>query len=241
MAALLSAMFFIYYFSSAHQKAEEVIVQDQLEAIGEKRLTEAYYAYTSKDFQVATSLESFKKFLSNLSLLSKPHTVEFKPSDVAGKVQATVNANQEELKLVYTLQKQDNEWKVQKIEIVNEASEKPDAPDFDAAIFAEPIKNHLQAIRGKNLEKAYHDYTSTAFQEATSLKDFNGFVKDFPVFSADGKVDYKKLTFNNNIGTYEILMTAASGAVYDLKYDLIEENGVWKILQIQITDSAQEE
>jgi hypothetical protein len=241
MAALLSAMFFIYYFSSAHQNEEEMVVQNQLEAIEEKRLTEAYYAYTSKDFQVATSLEAFKKFLSSLPLLTQTHTVEFSPSDTAGKVQANIKTNQEELKLVYALQKQDKVWKVQKIEVMKEVSEKLEALDFDATIFQEPIKNHIQAIREKKIEKAYHDYTATAFQEATSLKDFNEFVKDYPVFSENGKVDYKKLTFNNNIGTYEILMMAARGTVYDLKYDLISENGVWKILQIQITERVQKE
>lgn len=241
MAALLSAMFLIYYFSSAHQNEEEVVVQNQLEAIEEKRLTEAYYAYTSKDFQVATSLEAFKKFLSSLPLLTQTHTVEFSRRDTPGKVQANVKTNQEELQLLYTLQKQDKGWKVQKIEVMNEPSEKMDVPDFDATLFQEPIKNHIQAIREKKIEKAYHDYTATAFQEATSLKDFKAFIKDFPVFSENGKVDFKKLTFNNNIGAYEILMTTASGTVFDLKYDLISENGVWKILQIQITESAQEE
>lgn len=238
MAALLCAMFFIYYFSPSHENADEALIQNQLEAIGEKRLTEAYYAYTSKDFQKTTSLEAFKKFLSNWPVLSQAETISFEPNDTPGKVQAYVKAGQEELHMLYILQKQDTDWKIQSIEVINGDLDKQD--DFDVAIFEEPIKNQIAALKEKNVNKAYQEYTSKAFQESTSLKDFESFIKDFSVFE-EGTVDYKKLTFENNIGTYDVLMTSKNGTVYDLKYDIIAENGVWKILQMQITESAKEE
>lgn len=241
MAALLGLMLLIYYQSLGHKNVEQSLISAQLEAIEEKRFTEAYYSYTSKDFQAATTLEGFKKFLSSFSLLTLPHTVKFEQSEAPGKVHAILKAGRDELKLLFTLQKQDTGWKVQKIEVVNENDKKENTPDFDSSLFLEPVKKHMEAIKEKNLEKAYHDYTAAAFQEATSFKDFDAFVKEFPVFSENANVDYKKLTFNNNIGTYEILMTDKNGSIYDLKYDIIAEYGVWKILQIQIVDSSKEE
>ncbi len=235
MAALLGGMLFIYYFSSGSQSDEEILVEHQLNAIEEKRLTEAYYAFTSKDFQNATSLEAFKKFISNFPILANPFTSKLERSG-PGKVNAKIIADSNELKFLYTLQKQDMGWKIQKIETVNVDE---NAPDFDGSIFLSPVKNHIENLKEKNIEKAYRDYTAEAFRESTSFKEFAEFVKDFPVFSESAQVDYKKLTFNNNIGTYEVLITALNGTIYDLKYDLIAENGKWKILQIQI--AAQED
>ena len=240
MAALLGLMFFIYYFASAYQKEDERIVQEQLEAIEEKRLTEAYYTYTSKDFQSGTPLEGFKKFLSNWPILSVPHTVHFKQSSSPGKVQTTIKTDQDQLNLLFLLKKLDGEWKIQKIEVVNEDSKNQDAPDFDETIFLTPVKGHIEALKSHDLNKAYQNYTAAVFKEATPIKEFSEFIKDFSVFFENSKVDYKKLTFNNNIGTYEVLMTDKNGTVYDLKYELIAENGAWKILQIQIAEAAQE-
>lgn len=238
MAALLVAMFFLYYLASGHQNEEEVLVRGQLDAIEENRLTEAYYAFTSKDFQSATPLDRFKKFLLSFPILTKPHTVVLEPQGTPGKVKALIKTDQNELMFLYTLQQQDKKWKIQKIETVGQEEQ---GPDFDASIFLEPVKNHIEKLKENNIEKAYHEYTAGAFQEATSLKEFTEFVKDFPIFSESVKVDYKNLTFNNNVGTYEVLMTGANGTIYDLKYDLIAENGVWKILQIQISESVEEE
>lgn len=237
MAALLLAMFFIYYVFSSDQDQDEVVVRDHLQAIKDNRLTEAYYRYTSKDFQSTLTLADFKKFLLKAPGLMQLDKVEVISKDPLGKVQAHLKSDQEELKVDFTMQKQDNEWKVHKIEVMN----KGDLPEFDSSIFKEPIKHHIKALREKNLEKAYLVYTASAFRESTSLSDFKAFVKDFAVFSEKGKVDFKRLSFNNNIGTYEILMTSRGGVVYELKYDLISENGIWKILQIQITETAEED
>lgn len=241
MTVLLGLMFFIYYLASGHQKSDEKIVQGQLKAIEEKRLTEAYYTYTSKDFQRATTLEGFKKFLSNWPILSVPYTVHFDLENAPGKVEVHIKTDQDQLDLLYTLKKMENEWKIQKIEVVKENSKNRNSPDFDETIFLTPVKGHIEALKNHNFNKAYQDYTAKLFKESTPLKEFEEFLKEFPVFTENGQVDYKKLTFNNNLGTYEVLMTAGNGIVYDLKYELIAENGVWKILQIQIAETAKEE
>src|SRR5690606_13256703 len=45
---------------------------------------------------------------------------------------------------------------------------------------------------------------------------------------------FEKLTFNNNIGTYSGTLTGSDGRVHELEYDLLMEDGNWKVLHIQI-------
>lgn len=234
MGALLLLMFLIYYFSLAHQNEEQTVVKSQLQAIQEGRLTEAYYVFTSKEFQTATSLEHFKKFTKNFPLFRETYALKFEQDDKPGQIRALLIGEGKQLKLLFNLTKEDKDWHVKNIEIVKEGIADSDLPQFDARILKEPIEQFMQLLKQGEIEKAYQGYTAEPFQESTTLDAFKAFLKEFPVFSDYEKLDFQKLTFNNNLGTYTLKLTSKSGSKYDMKFDLIKEDGAWKILQIQI-------
>lgn len=242
---LISALFFlmvlIYFFSLSHQNKEQTVVESQLQLIQEKKFTEAYYSYTSKDFQEATSLENFKKFIANFPLFSEKHKLKFESIDKDGEIHALLNHENEHLKVVYTLSKDNNDLLIRAIEVLEGEDPKQPLQEFDPSAFQEPINQFMIAIKNGDPDAAYKMYTSQAFQEATSLKDLKSFLKEYTIFSNFAKLNFQKLTFDNNLGHYSVDLISKDASKATLKYDLIKENGTWKILQVQISDTSAEE
>lgn len=236
MSALLFLMFLVYFFSVAHQNEEETVIKSQLEAIRENRFTEAYYAFTSKEFQKATSLDQFKRFIKNFPLFTEEYTLRFQPEDQQGNVKARLIGKENQMAVLFTLTKEDKDWHVKGIEIVQREANDVNAPDFNVGIFQKPIKDYMEMLKGGSVDQAYHELTSASFQEATSLEAFKAFLKEFPVFHTFKNLNFMKLTFNNNIGVYTVNLEGEDAMVYHLKYELIKEKGIWKILQIQLMD-----
>lgn len=234
--ALFLLMFFAYGISRLNEETEQKIVKEQVEAIQGKRLTEAYYAFTSKEFQEATSLDDFKKFIGNFPLFTENTAVIFERSK-PGTLDMTLKSENEEMHVIYSLSKEDKKWRVRGIEVAKEEHELKDVPEFDTTIFLAPVKQHIEALHeGKN-QSAYKDTTSDDFRETTTFEEFEAFLKTFPIFGNFEKVDYYKLSFNNNLGQYHVKLIGDNQETYEVQYDLIKEEGKWKILQIQISDT----
>ncbi len=138
------------------------------------------------------------------------------------------------MKVLFTLSKDDKDWHVLRIEVAPES-----LPDFDASLFLNPVQGFTEAVKAGNLKQAYDVYTSKAFKESTSFDAFETFLKEFPIFREYEKVEYEKLSFNNNIGSYDVQMSAKNGDLYELKYDLTKDGKEWKIIQLQISDTPQ--
>lgn len=225
----------VAFWSIFREETEKKVIKAQLEAIQEKRMTEAYYGFTSKDFQAATSLDDFKKFISNFPLFSESTSSALEDSGKPGLINVTLKGAGEQLNLHYTLRK-DSSWKVQGIEVVKEDAALKNLPEFDESIFLEPVKSQIKSLKKGNNKDAYHR-TADAFQVEIPFEKFDKFVKSFPIFINYETVKYDKLTFNNNLGIYSVRLIAKNGDVFDVSYDLIKEKGTWKILQIQISDT----
>lgn len=232
VGAILLFMLLIYFWAYAYQDKEQTVIERQLDAIQSNRLTEAYYAFTTKEFQSATSLEDFKEFLINFPLFTSDASVKFEKGDTAGQVRVHFKKEEEEMNVLFTLSKDDKDWHVFRIEVVPES-----LPDFDSSLFLGIIKGFTEAIKAGKLDQAYEEFTSDPFKETTSFENFERFVKESPVLQGYEKVKYGKLVFNNNRGTYDVLMIDKNGDLYELKYDLTLDGKQWKIVQIQISNA----
>ncbi len=95
-------------------------------------------------------------------------------------------------------------------------------------------REQLNALRAHDFAKAY-SYTSAAFKRATSLQQFTEFVRAYPSL-----IENRDSTFNersidqNGTGTIRGTVEGADGSTTPIVYELIKENGEWKIQSIVI-------
>lgn len=223
-------------------------VTDQLKAIKADKIPEAYFDFTSKAFQETTSLKQFSEFIKTYPEIAHSRSIRFidrKKDDDTGDLQAMLTTDQgNEIPIQYKLVKEGEQWKILSIKL-EAKTKKAFSPtkqkeSFDSKPLIEVIEKQVEKIRQNNVSNAYQHYTSKDFQKSTSLGDFEAFVKNQPSLSDNGKVEMDNLSFDNNVATFSGVLTTKSGTRYPAEYSLIQEDGVWKILHIQVKAPEQQ-
>lgn len=92
------------------------VVDDHLADLKAHRVEEAYYQHTSRDFQSSTSLDSFKAFVEQHTILSNHLSTHFTErsinhniSTLSGKITAM---DHQTLPIEYRLIREDGNWKI---------------------------------------------------------------------------------------------------------------------------------
>lgn len=101
----------------------------------------------------------------------------------------------------------------------------------------EPIERQLAALKAGDMQAAYEE-TSEAFRQATPLDAFTTFVGNHPILKDAASHSFPNRSFENDQGTISGSLTSSSGGVVPAKYDLVKENGVWKIIHISLEPQA---
>ncbi len=101
------------------------------------------------------------------------------------------------------------------------------------------VDNQLTALQTGQVEKAY-TYTSTEFQKHTSIDGFKRYVAQFPALINNASSNFSERKIINNTGYLVGILTAKDGTKTPVFYRLVQENGQWKILDIQIPNSLPE-
>lgn len=97
----------------------------------------------------------------------------------------------------------------------------------------EAARDQLSAIRSHDYARAY-SYTSNEFKRATSLEVFEKFVNSYPVLNDNKDSTFSNRQIENGIGIISGSLEAKDGTVMPVTYQLVNENGKWKILNIDI-------
>lgn len=112
-------------------------VYDQLRALKKNKITEAYYSFTSKEFQSATTLEQFKAFLAAYPILLNTKGIRFidkTSSDHQGTLEAFLTNNEgHEVKAVYRTIKEGDKWKILSISLEDGPFNHPNSLVADAS------------------------------------------------------------------------------------------------------------
>lgn len=216
-------------------------IEDQLKLIDKNELKEAYDNYTSREFKSKASFEVFKKFLEKYPIIAtftEFDILNINANDDTANVQFSFRKDKSKFVVDYGMVKEGGRWLVNGVQIepVTEAQE--DAADFDASVLIKPMQAQLDAIKAGDVKRAYENYTSKAFREATDFNQFKKFLEGHSVFTHNSGADFYKLSFNNNIGIYNARLKSTDGDVREVEYSLIKEDGVWKIMQIQIYEKG---
>jgi hypothetical protein len=95
------------------------------------------------------------------------------------------------------------------------------------------VDQQLEFLRQGDIKGAY-GLTSKDFQKATSLEQFTAFVKQYPSLSQNQGHTFTTRTIENNIGKVKGTLTAKDGAVTPVEFQLVKEQGAWRILFIKL-------
>ena len=103
------------------------------------------------------------------------------------------------------------------------------------SVLIEPIDRQLAALKAGNIDAAYAE-TSEAFQQGTNKDDFAKFVDQFPILRNTASHSFTSRSIENDVGTVSGSLIAADGARTPITYQLVKENGAWKIVNIKLGD-----
>ncbi len=95
------------------------------------------------------------------------------------------------------------------------------------------VNRHMDALKAGNIDAAYAE-TSGAFQQQTSLEQYNEFVKSYPILTDYVEKSFPSRSVENNIGTVEGTLTAPDGTVMPIAFQLVKENDAWVILGLNL-------
>lgn len=243
LGALLLTGFVIALISQLLTLNPGDVVEDQLEAIKENRITEAYYNYTSKEFQEASSLEFFKEFIKTYPALANAKTIDFEDKEIiedkASKkpyaILKGVLTTEEDVKvpLEYKLVKEDGTWKIINLKLTETVASEAQ-PDINAtAELIAPVEAHLKALQSNDVPKAYHDTVSRYFVEGTPLDKYEQFIKEYPILTAHKTYDFKEHSQESNSGMVTVILDPETVAI-PVEFKLIKEDSKWKILSLLI-------
>lgn len=227
------------FYSALHSgnKLEE-LTNSQLSEIKKKQLTKAYYEYASSQFKKSTSLEDFKKLIESNRVFNEFSKVSFHDSQQDtnyGVVYADLFMF-DDLKVPSKFEfiKEDGEWKVLRFEleqpqiVLNEKNSHNDELTLT-------IKSQLDAIKNKEIEKAYEEFNSEEFKSATNPELFAAFIKHYPQFLNFNEITLTQIDKNKDKGKVDLILYADKEAL-PLEYSLIKKDGKWKIWSIQILE-----
>lgn len=240
-------------------------VAEQLNALQNHDISRAYL-YFSKDFQAVTSLDDFKKFIERFPILDHYKTMNIKIVGIEkgiGQLLVILKGEEEKenIELLYSLGVENGNWRIWGLQVIqpNEEAEKTieqseakkeeipktqavsgKAKEFHVEDLIIVVRGQLEALEHKNIDKAYKLYTTKEFKKATTLDEFKKFVDKHPIFTARKSSSFTNLMFNNNIATLGGFLASKDNEIYPVEYDLLKEDGEWKILHIEILPSLEE-
>ena len=101
----------------------------------------------------------------------------------------------------------------------------------------EPIDRQIAALKAGDMAAAYAE-TSQAFRQATPLESFVSFVDIYPILKDVASRSFSSRSFKNELGSVEGTLTSSSGGVVPVTYQLVKEQGAWKIMHIKLDAPA---
>lgn len=226
-----------WHQSSPDERVQLALLERALDLIRSDKGNEAYQSLTGPEFRKITSQDSFADFLANYPILSSFTTSEL--LDITKEqhhpvVYVRLKNNLQEATIAFTLEQENEVWKIRGIQVRDQDIEPGIADAFHKEDLWNIVNEQLAAFKAGKVDQAYQHFTSQGFQQETSLKDFSDFIKDHPIFTDHQNASLENLTFNNNIGILTVGLEAASGVKQAADFSLIHEGDQWRVLQIQL-------
>jgi hypothetical protein len=250
-------------FTPEMQQEAVKLITAQLNDIKANDATKAYYAYSSRDLQESTPVETFKAFIGALPIFTNYTDISFDQGhnqEKLGIINVTLrDKSSSEITLEYLLIIENDKLKIFSMEVRPKqetpekqarttgnpsSSEIADAagdtnsdhtpPYFNSDDLQIVIDNYLKAIRNQDLSKAYYGYTSKEFQESTSYKEFEEFLQNHPQLLKNDGAYFSKFHIEDDVGNFEGDLKTSDESKQKIRVRLLLQDGKWKILSIDL-------
>jgi hypothetical protein len=217
-------------------------IDGQLRALREKDIAKAYYDYTTEDFRKTTSLEDFTHFVNQYSIFLTHHDVSAEIQTVQkgeAEILATLNPDEEAVKVQYRLIQSDGQWKIWNLNLVAPYSSAVTNLIHNPQTVKEFVSNFLSDLQKEGAEEAYDTYTSKEFKKNTSLRDFEAFLKKYSILEKFEQFKIGKPSIVETVATVNTDLTLQDGKA---KVEIILgiQNDLWKIWSFKVTDYTAE-
>jgi len=227
------------------QRMAQPVLQ-QLALLQRDEIGPAYRNNTSLPFRKATSLDDFTTFSNKFPAFRSHDQVEVKEltlQNEKGKVRIELYGVGGVTEVEYTVGQEGDEWKIWGIQLIKspKAASSPESSmttasrgyaNFNSDEILEVAEKFLAALRQGEMAKAYYSFTAKEFQTSSSPEEFEAFVLSTPILQKKHKDNFTKLMLNDQIANFSGVLTSPEGAHYPIEFDLVQENGQWKIVQV---------
>ncbi len=95
----------------------------------------------------------------------------------------------------------------------------------------------LTQLSSNQVDTAY-DSGSIEFKNTVSKEQFNGFLVQFPVLTKVKSTSFNSFSIENNFATISGTITATDGQVAPITMQLVNENGQWRVLNLDLNPPA---
>jgi hypothetical protein len=240
IAAVLFGLYWIYEVVSI---PSDTII-GQLYAIRDGKLTEAYYDYTSKDFQSKTSLEQFKTFIKHNDVFEGVKT--FLIEDESGNASLEVvkgyiiSETGASLEVEYRFVLEEGDWKIFSLSPIERGVEENIPQSSLTKQMLEPIQIFLENVKSPNFATIYPTLVSRDFETKLPYSEFQKLLEKNPLLAHFTDFDLVDHTMEQGIGYVMITLNPQKEAV-PINITMVKENGQWKIFRFSMGEFDKEE
>lgn len=225
--------------SNAYDLPILVPLENMFQKLAESGVEKVYNEEVSSEFKKITSNQTFDQFIKSYPIITKHKFVNYQsPMIEEGIGFVTVELQDEEdniLLLDFLLTQEDQRWKILGVEVLPSGSNDKESSFIDAHTqdLKDVISGQFKALESGDLEDAYNIYTSRRYKETKDFNAFKSFIAEHPILTKHRAPNFGKIHFNNNIATFPIILSDENGVEYTVEFDLLREDGRWKILSIK--------
>lgn len=214
------------------------VVEGQLVALRDNKITEAYYEFASRELQGEMPLAAFRELVKSYPALSKNQRVQFQDQQISNDVamlKGVLISKEQETPVEYNLVKEDSAWKIRNMVIGI-----PGVIQNTTSIeWLRPIDAQLRALRQKDIKQAYEEPTSKDFKASTTFEDFNKFVQHYPILTNHSEIAVSAQSIGKNEADVTITLDPEGDAV-PVQFRLMLEDGKWKIWNLSMSSPYSE-
>jgi hypothetical protein len=100
------------------------------------------------------------------------------------------------------------------------------------------VEQHLKAINTYNFTGAYNHF-SKSYRHETSYEQFRRQIDNFSTVLPYSNISLNKVNVTNNRADVDGTMTGKDGAIIPIHYELVQEEGGWKITDYEWTSPGE--
>ena len=217
----------------------ENAVQKQLSLLLSGNLEEAY-ALTSKAFKAGTSKIEFDSFIKEHPFFGKNQGSKTKKwiDRNIGKALVEIQEDGDAYAVDFTLFKEDGEWKIWGMEVKQVQEDGLPNSEDDQRF----VSHLLKVIREGKLQEAYDLSMSQDFKKVTSIEEFKKFIQVSPFFRPPWTAKmFERATLNDKAVLKVEFFSSGENSPEVVEFDLVKEEGKWKVVGIKVLDISSEE